>query len=257
MPGTPAKPLLWHFPISHFNEKVRWALDWKGIPHDREVLSGDYLPRVWWATGRRATLPVLHLDGRAIVDSTAILAALEERHPEPALYPADAAQRQRALDLEDWFDETIGHPVRTLLVPAIMEEGGAERTAEVMMSGMSERVKRAFRALHPVFQRFYYVRHGIVDAMRRAAPGVVLEGLERIALERGPEGYLVGGRFSVADLTAASLLAPLVRPQGTIWAELGDYPEAVRAFVEPLEDHAGSRWVREMYARHRAPSSVG
>ena len=24
-------PLLWHFPISHFNEKVRWALDWKGI----------------------------------------------------------------------------------------------------------------------------------------------------------------------------------------------------------------------------------
>jgi len=24
-------PVLWHFPISHYNEKARWALDWKGI----------------------------------------------------------------------------------------------------------------------------------------------------------------------------------------------------------------------------------
>jgi len=23
-------PVLWHFPISHYNEKARWALDWKG-----------------------------------------------------------------------------------------------------------------------------------------------------------------------------------------------------------------------------------
>ena len=72
-------PLLWHFPISHFNEKVRWALDYKDVPHRRQVLAADYLPRVWWATGRRATLPVLHLDGRAIVDSTDIIAAIEER----------------------------------------------------------------------------------------------------------------------------------------------------------------------------------
>jgi glutathione S-transferase len=24
-------PLLWHIPLSHFSEKVRWALDYKGI----------------------------------------------------------------------------------------------------------------------------------------------------------------------------------------------------------------------------------
>ena len=28
-------PVLWHFPISHYNEKARWALDWKRIPHVR------------------------------------------------------------------------------------------------------------------------------------------------------------------------------------------------------------------------------
>ena len=79
-------PLLWHFPISHFNEKARWALDWKGIPHVRRTLGPDYLPRVWWAT-RRGTLPVLWLDGKAIGDSTRIIEALEQRWPEPPLYP--------------------------------------------------------------------------------------------------------------------------------------------------------------------------
>jgi len=28
-------PLLWHIPVSHFNEKVRWTLDYKRIAHRR------------------------------------------------------------------------------------------------------------------------------------------------------------------------------------------------------------------------------
>ena len=80
-------PLLWHIPLSHFNEKVRWTLDYKRIAHRRRVLGADYLIRAWRATGR-GTLPILFLDGRAIGDSTHIIAALEERYPEPPLYPA-------------------------------------------------------------------------------------------------------------------------------------------------------------------------
>ncbi len=51
-------PVLWHFPISHFNEKVRWALDWKGVPHVRRALGASYLPRALWATGQ-PHLPIL------------------------------------------------------------------------------------------------------------------------------------------------------------------------------------------------------
>jgi hypothetical protein len=56
-------PLLWHIPLSHFNEKVRWTLDYKRIAHRRQVLGADYLIRAWRATGR-GTLPILFLDGR-------------------------------------------------------------------------------------------------------------------------------------------------------------------------------------------------
>ena len=57
-------PLLWHIPLSHFNEKARWALDYKGIAHRRQVLGPDYLVRAWRATGQ-GKLPILFLDGPA------------------------------------------------------------------------------------------------------------------------------------------------------------------------------------------------
>src|SRR2546421_3409709 len=78
----PSTPVLWHFPVSHFNEKVRWALDFKRIPHVRKALFLDYLPRALWATGH-PTLPILVVDGKAIGDSTRILEALEEWKPDP------------------------------------------------------------------------------------------------------------------------------------------------------------------------------
>jgi hypothetical protein len=34
-------PLLWHIPLSHYNEKARWALDYKRIAHHRQVLGAD------------------------------------------------------------------------------------------------------------------------------------------------------------------------------------------------------------------------
>src|SRR6058998_1760494 len=114
-----ATPLLWHFPISHFNEKVRWALDWKRIPHVRRTLGPGYLPRVWWATGR-GTLPVLWLDGKAIGDSTRIIEVLEQRWPDPPLYPRDEAARRRALELEDFFDEELGHPLRAAILGPLL-----------------------------------------------------------------------------------------------------------------------------------------
>jgi glutathione S-transferase len=67
-------PLLWHIPLSHFSEKVRWALDHKRIAHNRRVLGPDYLIRAWRATGC-GTLPILFLNGQAIGDSTHISGA--------------------------------------------------------------------------------------------------------------------------------------------------------------------------------------
>src|SRR3954452_9989375 len=89
---------LWHAPQSHYSEKARWALDYKRIPHTRRALLAGTHPLVTWILTRRKhqTVPVLTIDGHGIGDSTAVIAELERRFPDPPLYPADAAERRRA-----------------------------------------------------------------------------------------------------------------------------------------------------------------
>src|SRR6185369_14807829 len=93
--GASALPVLWHFTVSHFNEKARWALDFKRLPHVRHaLLPGLHFARVLRLTGQTA-VPVLVLDGQAIHDSTRIIAALEHARPEPPLYPVQESDRAR------------------------------------------------------------------------------------------------------------------------------------------------------------------
>src|SRR5688500_14324643 len=107
-------PVLWHLKVSHYNEKARWALDHKGVPHVRRAVHAGFHR----GTARRVSggdpLPVLVLDGRGIGDSTRIIEELERLHPDPPLYPADPEDRRRALELEDFFDEELGPYTRML-----------------------------------------------------------------------------------------------------------------------------------------------
>ena len=111
-------PVLWHLEISHYNEKARWALDYKGIEHVRRAVT----PGLQELTARRLragrTVPILELNGHAIGDSTRIIEELERRWPEPPLYPADPEERSRALDLEHYFDEQCGPDARRVLFNA-------------------------------------------------------------------------------------------------------------------------------------------
>ena len=107
-PGSTV-PVLWQLQISHYVEKVRWALDYKRVSHlRRTLLPGLHLSKAKRLTGDTSTTPVLTIDRQSIGDSTRIIAAIEDQWPEPPLYPEDRAQRRRALELEEFFDEELG-----------------------------------------------------------------------------------------------------------------------------------------------------
>jgi glutathione S-transferase len=249
------RPLLWHFPVSHFNEKVRWALDFKAIPHRRKALGIEYLPKALWATGK-PTLPILFLDGKAIGDSTRILEALEERHPEPPLYPREDAARRRAILLEDFFDEKLGHQIRTaILGPMFVSDPDAVIRALTLGMGLGEGFKRMMRAAFPIFSAFYRSRHGIHPATVATAPAEVGAAFDHLEAELGPSGYLAGDAFSVADLTAAALFAPLVMPPELQYPLPGPVPRSMAALRDSVSGRPGFRWVAEMYRRHRGKSA--
>jgi glutathione S-transferase len=245
-------PLLWHFTFSHYAEKVRWALDWKNIPHvRRRMLPGLHYPRVLWATGQ-PTVPVLWLDGKPIADSTRIIAALEQGFPAPPLYPLDERERRRALELEEFFDEELGHPLRRVLMQeAFTAPDAAEQGAAVFATGYGPGVRRALRVSFPATRSFLRWRYGIASASAAASRAKVVAALDRIEAELGPSGYLAGERFSIADLTAAALFSPLVQPLEF------PYPyrlQAAGGFRASLAGRRAFRWIAEMYRRHRGTS---
>jgi glutathione S-transferase len=245
------KPVLWHIGISHYSEKVRWALAYKGVEHERRAPgAGAHIAVALWLTrGARKTFPVLALDGRNVGDSTAIIAALEERYPDPPLYPADPDERARALALEEFFDEELGAHIRLL----VWHETVADAPALERVSGPM--VPKPLRRLaNPIASAYLRLRFGVQDpAAAELARSKVLAALDRLEAELGGGDYLVGDSFTVADLTAASLFYPLVGPpEGP---RLPDPPERIERFRAPLEQRRGYRWVGEMFARHRKPST--
>jgi glutathione S-transferase len=244
-----AETVLWHIEISHYNEKVRWALDHKGVPHRRRApMPGVLHPLVALAKTRRPTLPVLELDGQAIGDSTRIIGALEHRYPEPALYPDDPSERRRALELEDFFDEEVAPHVRRLAFYEISLDP-ALSAATLRTTGGPPVSGRAAALMVRANARRY---GGKADAMELARERI-RAGCERLVAEVQPSGYLVGDAFSVADLTAASILYPMVDPPEFQYT-LPPLPASLGEFVATLPPEA-SEWVGRMWREHRGTSA--
>jgi len=247
-------PVLWQLQLSHYNEKVRWALDYKRIPHlRRSLLPGAHLIVCKRLTdGACETTPVLTLDGRSIGDSTAIIAALEERWPDPPLYPADDEQRARALELEDYFDEELGPHIRRAVYHVLLDE--PDVVMPLFLNGQRLPARILLRGAFPVLKVGMRRKMRIEPEAAAESREQSVRALDRLEAEIQPSGYLVGDSFSVADLTAASLLYPLARPSQFPYPTIGEIPEAGREFIASLAVRPGARWVAEMYERHRLPS---
>jgi glutathione S-transferase len=247
-------PLLWHIPLSHYSEKARWALDYKRITHHRKVLGPDYLIRAWRATGR-GTLPILFLDGRAIGDSTHIIAALEERHPDPALYPGHTIARQRTLALEDYFDEQLGPALRASIVTPLFRHD-PDVALRVLTTGMPDKAYQTLRPLGRIFPMYYRFRHKISDAKLHADRATVDAALDRIEQERQGRAYLVGDAFTVADLTAAALLGPLLQPPEIQYPLRVELPPYLQDYRASLLRHPAMQWAADIYRLHRGGSAA-
>ena len=246
-------PVLWHLKVSHYNEKARWALDYKAVPHVRRAaVPGQHRSIAAKLTGG-STFPVLQLNGEVIGDSTRIIRALEHRYPEPPLYPADPDERRRALELEDYFDEELGPASRLLFLHHALPD------TDLMLGAFAPDltgVRRLMaRVTFPRLRPRVAAGFGVDEESAALAFDRLREAGDRLRAELQPSGYLVGDGFTVADLTLAALLAPLVAP------EQFPYPQPQRGnprlapVREALEAAGLTEWACEMYARHRGRSA--
>lgn len=242
---------LWQFRLSMYPEKVRWALDYKGLPHIRHsLLPGPHVVQMLMLCGQKQT-PVLRHGKTLIKGSDSVIDYLEKQFPESALYPADPELKRRAIELQAWFDE-IGVSIRRAFFQEFLPE--TQYAADLFSIGFPESTRAIYRAAFPVTRTILKLDMKITKQSAEEGYLRAQEALDFIAKNRGPQGYLVGDRFSVADLTAAVVLFSVVLPE-----ELGiEFPSprplGIERWLQCWADHPSTSWVREMYSQHRGYS---
>jgi maleylacetoacetate isomerase len=105
-----ARVTLFNYWRSSSSHRVRIALAYKGLDYDYvavNLLSDEQHQPAHAARSPMGHVPCLVYDGLTYVESVAIVELLEERHPEPRLYPGDVHGRARVRALVEMVNSGI------------------------------------------------------------------------------------------------------------------------------------------------------
>ncbi|MEP7242263.1 MAG: glutathione S-transferase family protein [Gammaproteobacteria bacterium] len=207
---------------SHYVEKVRWALDYKGVewcavdvdPFTKREMQHLKCKTTLDSGARLFTVPTItdQATGAVVGESTEILEYLERTYPSPALYPSSAPEREAVSRWIVWLDSVLGLAARRLaytqialecpgllaelFLPKLIAAGeGQKLKARLAGSIIAGVLAQRFRFLHNRDDRiFEQVEHCLLSAAARL----------------DDHRYLVGDQFTAADLTLAALLRPVL-----------------------------------------------
>ena len=111
-------------------ERVALALAYKRLEVESVWIEPEDRSLVERVSGQRL-VPVLEDDGQVIADSTVILEHLEQRYPEPPLYPRAAARRAEMELYIDWFNRVVKRPPNELEAELLRGEPDKKRVEEL------------------------------------------------------------------------------------------------------------------------------
>lgn len=241
---------LHQFPFSHFNEKARWALDFKGIPHERvNYLPGPHAGTIKRLSGGPTTTPLLETEDGYISGSAEIIDYLERHFEEPSLYPDDSVLHEDALRVQQRFDAEVGPATRTAAFSIFINEPAY--LCQTFASGKPLLKRIGYRAMLPMVKPLIRKANGVTPDNIERSFQMVRETLDDVAERTHGSGFMVGDAFSVADLTAASLLAPLADLEHPDMKRPDPMPRAFAEFLGEWRGHDAIAWVKEMYRRFR------
>ena len=101
---------IYGFPLSPFVRKVMVAAREKGLDYEMIITNPSQPTEEFLAVSPFSKIPAMSDGDFSLADSTAIVAYLDAKCPQPALLPADPRARGRAV----WFEEVAD----TILIPA-------------------------------------------------------------------------------------------------------------------------------------------
>ncbi|HHP7244364.1 MAG TPA: glutathione S-transferase family protein [Elainellaceae cyanobacterium] len=213
---------LYQFELSHYTEKVRLILDYKGLAYRKvEVTPGVGQLELFQMSGQRQ-VPVIKDGGEVIADSTAIAFYLDKKYPDRPILPTDLKQRGLCLLMEEWADESIGLNARKAMIGAFGQHPDF-RTA-VLPASTPDFLKTIVGAVpHEAFDLVNF-GIGFGPDVVKAARKSLEQNLEALTLLLDHSPYLVGDSPTLADFAVAGLTMYIKFPSGNYL----DLPESLK-----------------------------
>ncbi len=238
---------LYQFPISHYCEKVRWALDFKRLDYQVKNL----LPGLHGLTTKKLSaqtaVPILVHDQYVVHGSSHIISYLDETFPEHSLTPKENQLKQQAFEWENFVDTEIGVHIRrcfyhillehpNILIPLFTHNG--PWYGKILLRGMFPKLKTRMKERMHINQ----------ETAQRSKEHLKIS-IDKLYDHLQVNRFIVGNQFTRADLTAASLLAPLCKPKkyGVNWSD--KLPEPLEALIS--EFNIKTIWVNSFYEKYR------
>lgn len=240
-------------PISHFCEKARWALDRAGIEYEERA----HLQVLHWAAVKRAgggrTVPVLVCGDTVLPESAAILAWADAHAPaDRRLYPDEPGERDAVLALERDFDERLGPDGRRWMYDNMRGQRKLVKQYAPMGVPTWQRLGLpiALGAVAKVIDRYLDIDAATAARSLEAVRATFDEVAQRLGDGRP---YLVGARFTAADLTFSALTAAVLMPPeyAVPLPQPDELPPAMGAVVRELREHPAGRHALRMFREER------
>lgn len=241
---------LYQFAISHYCEKARWALDFKGVQYQPiNLLPGQHI-KVIKAMADHSSVPVLVHDERVIQGSGAILDYLDTHFPERPLSPTNPELRQRVLEWERRLDKVAGPAVRCYCYHYLLQR---PKLVAPMLAAQTPFYNRYLIRL--TFSRIEHIMRKwmkINEQTARASQDSMEQILKDLAEAYEKSDYLVGNQFTRADLTAAAMFAPLFQPEPypVPWPAMDKLPAPMRGWLTGQQQELVP--LQRVYLQHRA-----
>ncbi len=242
---------LYQFQCSHFCEKARWALDYKGLPHIRKNLVPGLHVKAARKLAPKSCLPILVDHGTVVQDSTSIITFLDERFPDRPLIPHDPQEAEEALRWEEYLDAEIGVPLRLWFYYHTLPD--RDHALKFLLEGAPWYAPPLLAIIFPKVRTAMMQRMNIHAESAKQSEGRFVAALEKLDGALKERRFLVGNCFSRADLTACALLSAYCAP-GKSDAEISAaFPAQVCALRDAHKTRRFFSWVLDMYRNYRQP----
>lgn len=203
---------LYQFEFSHYCEKVRLILDYKGLPYRKiEVVPGIGQLDVYRLSGQRQ-VPVLKDGNEVIADSTAIAEYLDRKYPDRPIIPSDPRQKGLCLMIEQWADESIGLNARKCLIGALSNNPSLR---QAFLPATTPEVVKTFLGVVPnQLFGFLELGAGLTPNALKTATEAMKRDLTALCFILMEQPYLVTDHPTLADFAVAGLSMYLKFPAG-------------------------------------------